>query len=125
MAAPLYVTQSGRLWHAGLILIVTVGLPGQSPPFPSSRVNKWSILTQMIARGKTHISRALERYLRWLGVKARVYSLGDYRRKMLGGAENVPPDYFQTKGRSHTTDVRGFDTEISSGRKNGSYECTA
>lgn len=28
MAAPLYVTQSGRLWHAGLILIVTVGLPG-------------------------------------------------------------------------------------------------
>jgi hypothetical protein len=30
MAAPLYVTQSGRLWHAGLILIVTVGLPGAS-----------------------------------------------------------------------------------------------
>jgi len=30
MAAPLYVTQSGRLWHAGLILIVTVGLPGTS-----------------------------------------------------------------------------------------------
>lgn len=29
MAAPLYVTQSGRLWHAGLILIVTVGLPGK------------------------------------------------------------------------------------------------
>lgn len=29
MAAPLYVTQSGRLWHAGLILIVTVGLPGE------------------------------------------------------------------------------------------------
>ncbi|KAK4688614.1 hypothetical protein P7C73_g1500, partial [Tremellales sp. Uapishka_1] len=79
MAAPLYVTQSGRLWHAGLILIVTVGLP---------------------ARGKTHISRSLERYLRWLGVKTRVYSLGDYRRKVLGGAKNVPADYFQTKGRS-------------------------
>lgn len=29
MAAPLYVTQSGRLWHAGLILIATVGLPGE------------------------------------------------------------------------------------------------
>lgn len=49
------------------------------------------------ARGKTHISRALERYLRWLGVKTRVYSIGDYRRKVLGGAENVPHDYFQTK----------------------------
>jgi 6-phosphofructo-2-kinase/fructose-2,6-biphosphatase 4 len=50
-----------------------------------------------LARGKTHISRALERYLRWLGVKTRVYSLGDYRRKTIGGAENLPPDYFQTK----------------------------
>ncbi|WVR08520.1 hypothetical protein IAU60_005575 [Kwoniella sp. DSM 27419] len=85
MAAPLYVTQSGRLWHAGLILIVTVGLP---------------------ARGKTHISRALERYLRWLGVKTRVYSLGDYRRKVLGGADNVPPDYFATKSpRSEATNA--------------------
>lgn len=34
MAAPLYVTQSGRLWHAGLILIVTVGLPGEHTPPP-------------------------------------------------------------------------------------------
>ncbi|WWD20724.1 hypothetical protein CI109_105200 [Kwoniella shandongensis] len=85
MAAPLYVTQSGRLWHAGLILIVTVGLP---------------------ARGKTHISRALERYLRWLGVKTRVYSLGDYRRKVLGGAEHIPSDYFQTKSpRSEATNT--------------------
>ncbi|KAL1410010.1 hypothetical protein Q8F55_004012 [Vanrija albida] len=77
MAAPLYVTQSGRLFHAGLILIATVGLP---------------------ARGKTHISRALERYLRWMGVKTRVYSLGDYRRRVLGGAKSVPADYFQTSG---------------------------
>ncbi|ADV19779.1 6-phosphofructo-2-kinase/fructose-2,6-bisphosphatase [Cryptococcus gattii Ru294] len=94
MAAPLYVTQSGRLWHAGLILIVTVGLP---------------------ARGKTHISRALERYLRWLGVKTRVYSIGDYRRKVLGGAENVPHDYFQTKTpRSEATNAlrRRIKTEL-------------
>ncbi|ODN99536.1 6-phosphofructo-2-kinase/fructose-2,6-bisphosphatase [Cryptococcus wingfieldii CBS 7118] len=96
MAAPLYVTQSGRLWHAGLILIVTVGLPGKS-------------------RGKTHISRALERYLRWLGVKTRVYSIGDYRRKVLGGAENVPHDYFQTKSpRSEGTNAlrRRIRTEL-------------
>nr|ODN82461.1 6-phosphofructo-2-kinase/fructose-2,6-bisphosphatase [Cryptococcus depauperatus CBS 7841] len=94
MAAPLYVTQSGRLWHAGLILICTVGLP---------------------ARGKTHISRALERYLRWLGVKTRVYSIGDYRRKVLGGAHNVPPDYFQTKRpRSEATNAlrRRIKTEL-------------
>lgn len=46
------------------------------------------------ARGKTHISRALERYLRWTGVKTQVISLGDYRRKTLGGAQKLPPDYF-------------------------------
>lgn len=73
MVAPLYTTESGLLFHAGKILIITVGLP---------------------ARGKTHISRALERYLRWMGVKTQVVSLGDYRRKTLGGAQKLPPDYF-------------------------------
>ena len=73
MVAPLYTTASGLLFHAGKILVCTVGLP---------------------ARGKTHISRALERYLRWTGVKTAVISLGDYRRKVLGGAQKLPPDYF-------------------------------
>ena len=79
MAAPLYTTASGLLWHAGKILILTVGLP---------------------ARGKTHISRALERYLRWTGVKTQVVSLGDYRRKTLGGAQSLPPDYFSVGAHS-------------------------
>jgi 6-phosphofructo-2-kinase/fructose-2,6-biphosphatase 4 len=73
MVAPLYTTDSGLLFHAGKILILTVGLP---------------------ARGKTHISRALERYLRWMGVKTQVVSLGDYRRKTIGGAQKLPSDYF-------------------------------
>ncbi|KAH9941581.1 bifunctional 6-phosphofructo-2-kinase/fructose-2,6-bisphosphate 2-phosphatase [Epithele typhae] len=73
MVAPLYTTDSGLLFHAGKILVCTVGLP---------------------ARGKTHISRALERYLRWTGVKTAVISLGDHRRKVLGGAQQLPQDYF-------------------------------
>ncbi|KAI0918520.1 hypothetical protein AcW1_009606 [Taiwanofungus camphoratus] len=73
MVAPLYTTASGLLFHAGKILVLTVGLP---------------------ARGKTHVSRALERYLRWTGVKTQVISLGDYRRKVLGGAHKLPSDYF-------------------------------
>ncbi|KAI1788665.1 bifunctional 6-phosphofructo-2-kinase/fructose-2,6-bisphosphate 2-phosphatase [Ganoderma leucocontextum] len=82
MVAPLYTTASGLLWHAGKILVCTVGLP---------------------ARGKTHISRALERYLRWTGVKTAVVSLGDYRRKVLGGAQKLPPDYFTLGEKSAET----------------------
>ena len=71
--AQLYSTESGRLFHAGRIAITTVGLP---------------------ARGKTHISVALARYLRWLGVKTRIFHLGDYRRDIIGPGIEVPDDYF-------------------------------
>ncbi|KAI1618045.1 elongator complex protein 2 [Exophiala viscosa] len=71
--AQLYSTESGRLFHAGRIAIATVGLP---------------------ARGKTHISVALARYLRWLGVKTRIFHLGDYRREIVGQGKDVPDDYF-------------------------------
>lgn len=71
--AQLYSTESGRLFHAGRIAIATVGLP---------------------ARGKTHISVALARYLRWLGVKTRIFHLGDYRRGIVGPGKDVPDDYF-------------------------------
>ncbi|KAJ3994306.1 bifunctional 6-phosphofructo-2-kinase/fructose-2,6-bisphosphate 2-phosphatase [Lentinula boryana] len=82
MVAPLYTTDSGLLFHAGKILVVTIGLP---------------------ARGKTHISRSLERYLRWMGVKTQVVSLGDYRRKTLGGAQKLPADYFHLGEKSPET----------------------
>ncbi|KAI8974444.1 6-phosphofructo-2-kinase-domain-containing protein [Pilobolus umbonatus] len=63
MAAQLYETTTGRLFHAGAVAIVTVGLP---------------------ARGKTHASRSLCRYMRWLGVTTKVFSVGNYRRQRLG-----------------------------------------
>ncbi|RKP10968.1 bifunctional 6-phosphofructo-2-kinase/fructose-2,6-bisphosphate 2-phosphatase [Thamnocephalis sphaerospora] len=71
MAAQLYKTESGRLFHAGAIAIITVGLP---------------------ARGKTHTARSLLRYLRWLGVSTQVFHLGDYRRQVVG--EKVSWDFF-------------------------------
>jgi 6-phosphofructo-2-kinase/fructose-2,6-biphosphatase 4 len=71
--AQLYSTESGRLFHSGRIVIATVGLP---------------------ARGKTHTSVAVARYLRWLGVKTHVFHLGDYRRASLGPGKDVPDDYF-------------------------------
>lgn len=71
--AQLYSTMSGRLFHSGRIAIVMVGLP---------------------ARGKTHICVSMARYLSWLGVKTRIFHLGDYRRATVGPGGNVPEDYF-------------------------------
>ncbi|KAK9769152.1 putative 6-phosphofructo-2-kinase domain-containing protein [Seiridium cardinale] len=71
--AQLYSTMSGRLFHSGRIAIVMVGLP---------------------ARGKTHICVSMARYLQWLGVKTRIFHLGDYRRATVGDDKDVPEDYF-------------------------------
>jgi adenylylsulfate kinase-like enzyme len=83
--AQLYSTESGRLFHSGRICIVTVGLP---------------------ARGKTHISVALARYLRWLGVKTRIFHLGDYRRATVGPGKDVPDDYFFVKASASSVLLR-------------------
>lgn len=80
--AQLYSTESGRLFHSGRIVISTCGLP---------------------ARGKTHISVALTRYLRWLGVKTHIFHLGDYRRNHVGPKGEVPEDYFHVN--ASTTSV--------------------
>ncbi|KAI8374690.1 6-phosphofructo-2-kinase-domain-containing protein [Radiomyces spectabilis] len=70
MAAQLYKTSSGRLFHAGAVAVITVGLP---------------------ARGKTHSSRSLCRYMRWMGVATKVFSVGNYRRERFG---SMPEDWF-------------------------------
>ena len=83
--AQLYSTESGRLFHSGRIVIVSVGLP---------------------ARGKTHMSVALARYLRWLGVKTQVFHLGDYRRAHVGPGQDVPEDYFHVDASPATVLTR-------------------
>lgn len=86
--AQLYSTVSGHLFHAGKIVVVTVGLP---------------------ARGKTHISVALTRYLRWLGVKCKTFHLGDYRRAVVGPGKDVPEDYFFVEGKRSQDSAVDFD----------------
>ncbi|KAF4976327.1 hypothetical protein FZEAL_6986 [Fusarium zealandicum] len=71
--AQLYSTMSGRLFHSGRIAIAMVGPP---------------------ARGKTHICVSMARYLGWLGVKTRIFHLGDYRRATVGPDGDIPDDYF-------------------------------
>jgi 6-phosphofructo-2-kinase / fructose-2,6-biphosphatase 4 len=36
----------------------------------------------------------MSRYLQWLGVKTRIFHLGDYRRAAIGPGGAVPDDYF-------------------------------
>ncbi|KAJ2455824.1 hypothetical protein EV183_000439 [Coemansia sp. RSA 2336] len=71
MAAQLYKTHTGQLFHAGSIAIINVGLP---------------------ARGKTHGSRSLIRYMNWLGVKSKSFHMGQYRRRLYG--TDISADYF-------------------------------
>ncbi|KAH8597994.1 6-phosphofructo-2-kinase-domain-containing protein [Bisporella sp. PMI_857] len=83
--AQLYSTMSGRLFHSGRIAIVLVGPP---------------------ARGKTHLSVSLSRYLQWLGVKTRVFHLGDYRRATMGPGVDVPDDYFFVNASAPSVMIR-------------------
>lgn len=52
---------------ANKLVCVTVGLP---------------------ARGKTFIAQKIKRYLRWLGIRTRVFNVGDYRRRLCGNYGN-------------------------------------
>lgn len=83
--AQLYATDNGQLFHAGKLCVVMVGLP---------------------ARGKTHHTVALTRYLRWLGVKTHAFHLGDYRRKLGNLYFKVPDDYFLPEPSQSTVLLR-------------------
>jgi len=62
-----------------------------------ARVYSHKLLIAMVglpARGKTHISRKLTRYLTWLGYNAKVFNIGDKRRKVLGVQDTAKADFF-------------------------------
>ncbi|KAJ8661887.1 hypothetical protein O0I10_002218 [Lichtheimia ornata] len=44
------------------------------------------------ARGKTYISQKVCRYLTWLGIKTKVFNVGNYRRQLHGA--NLPHTFF-------------------------------
>jgi len=54
------------------------------------------------ARGKTHISRKLTRYLTWLGYNAKVFNIGDKRRKTLGVQDTAKADFFDPNNKEAT-----------------------
>ena len=54
------------------MIIVMVGLPG---------------------RGKSYMSTKLSNYLKWRGFTSRIFNIGNYRRKLVGG-ESCKQDFF-------------------------------
>ncbi len=55
------------------------------------------VMVGLPARGKTFIARKLARYLGWLGVEARVFNVGNYRRQHLGAQQ--PATFFDPDNR--------------------------
>lgn len=50
------------------------------------------VMVGLPARGKTHMARRMARYLTWLGKRARVFNVGNYRREHLGADQ--PASFF-------------------------------
>ena len=50
------------------------------------------VMVGLPARGKTYIARKLARYLAWIGYKAEVFNVGNYRRERFGA--QVPASFF-------------------------------
>lgn len=56
------------------------------------------------ARGKTFISKKLTRYLNWIGVNTKVFNLGEYRRKAVGG--EMPDHQFFKADNKEGNEIR-------------------
>jgi signal recognition particle GTPase len=55
------------------------------------------------ARGKTYISKKLARYLNWIGVKTKVFNVGEYRREAFH--EFPGKDFFDPQNK-HAVEIR-------------------
>ena len=67
-----------------------------------ARVYTQRLLIAMVglpARGKTFISRKLTRYLTWLGYNAKVFNIGDKRRKVLGVEDTATTNFFDPENK--------------------------
>ena len=67
--------------------------------FTSSQSDSKIIISMvgLPARGKTHTSRKLVRYLTWLGYEAKVYNIGNKRRQKVGVGQKCNAEFFSSE----------------------------
>lgn len=69
-------------------IIVTVPRDGHKAPSRRSSGKLIIFLVGLPGRGKTFIGHILSRHLTWMGHHSKVFSTGEYRRKMVGASVN-------------------------------------
>ena len=58
------------------------------------------VMVGLPARGKTYIARKVARYLTWLGHRARIFNVGNYRRDAVGAVQ--PSEFFNPDNAEFT-----------------------
>jgi 6-phosphofructo-2-kinase / fructose-2,6-biphosphatase 2 len=66
-------------------------------PIPLSRLA--CVMVGLPARGKTYTARKVTRYLTWLGHRARIFNVGNYRRKAVGAEQTA--DFFDPDNQAY------------------------
>lgn len=64
------------------------------------------VMVGLPARGKTFISRKLSRYLSWLSIPCKVFNVGDYRRKLHAGTDEIIDHTFFDPNNRYASDLR-------------------
>jgi len=73
------------------------------------------VMVGLPARGKSHVAHKLTRYLKWAGLRTRVFNVGDYRRARSGGGERhdfFSPDNEASKALRRELAMSALDDAI-------------
>ena len=73
--------------------VLPVHLPTRAVDPEAVQCYTMIIMVGLPARGKTYIAKKLCRYLKWIGVKTKVFNLGEYRRSLTDRYKDV--DFFR------------------------------
>lgn len=68
----------------------------------SKKHNKTQLIIVMVglpARGKTHYSRKLTRYMLWMGYNAKVFNIGNKRRRKCGVKNTAMASYYDPNNK--------------------------